>query len=280
MDQGTLEDGLADLHLSALRFFTTLDSTNDEAWRWLDSGAPHGALVIADEQTAGRGRLNRRWTTIAGSGLAFSLILLSPQIEPATISRLSGLGALAVARALSTRYSLPAQIKWPNDILLNQHKAGGVLVEASWHGQELKAAIIGIGINIAPDSVKPLNTSIDGLTIPATCVEEALGHSVDRTQLLHAILYEFFSWLPKLSSTNFIQAWKDSLAYRDQWVELWLGNDTQSSHQKTISSKTILGKVLGLTSDGSLQLRTSSGKIITAQVGEIRLRPIDAVPPG
>lgn len=276
MDQPSLVSALADLNLPAIHFFPSIGSTNDEAWRWIDAGAPHRALVIADEQTAGRGRFQRHWVTTAGSGLAFSLILLSPPLNPQLANRLIGLSALAVCHTLQVKYSLPAQIKWPNDILLNQRKVAGMLVEARWNGEILKAAIIGIGINIAPESVNPVNLPPEGLNFPATCIENALGHPVDRMELLHAILKELFSWFPRLSSQGFIHKWEDSLAYQDQWVELSVVNTAQSSDQEVAPPPIQVGKVIGLTADGSLKLLTKSGKLVTAQVGEIHLRPAPA----
>ncbi len=276
MDQPSLESALADLHLPAIRYFPTIDSTNDEAWRWIDAGAPHGALVFADEQTAGRGRFKRHWVTPRGSGLAFSLVFVSPPLNPHVVQLLTGLGALAICNALQTKYSLSAEIKWPNDILLNQRKAAGVLVEVRWNGENLNAVIIGIGINIAPESISPANLPVEGLSIPATCVETALGHPVDRLELLHAILQEVFNWLPRLSSQAFIHAWEDSLAYRDLWVELSVIDTVQSSHREVALPPTQVGKVIGLASDGSLKLLTLSGKLVIVQVGEIHLRPTPA----
>jgi BirA family biotin operon repressor/biotin-[acetyl-CoA-carboxylase] ligase len=279
MDQQSLDSALADLRLPAIRFFRTIDSTNDQAWRWVENGAPHAALVIADEQSAGRGRLDRHWVTIAGSGLAFSLILLSPPLNPEVVSRMTGLGALAACQALRNLYSLPALVKWPNDILLDQRKTGGVLVELRWNGQDLAAAVIGIGINIAPLSLKPDLLDAGSFSLPATCVENVLRQPVDRLQLLHTILRELFSWLPRLSSPAFIRAWEDCLAYRGQWVEL-LGDATVTPKtQPSAPSKSLMGKVIGLGSDGSLRLFTGKGKLIAAKMGEIRLRPTTN-PPG
>lgn len=273
MDQPSLESALADLHLPAIRFFTSIGSTNDEAWRWIDAGAPHRALIVADEQTAGRGRFQRHWVTTAGNGLAFSLILLSPPFEPPLVNRITGLAALAVTHALQIKYALPAQIKWPNDILLEQRKVAGILVDSHWTGQNLIAVIIGIGINIASESVNPANLPAEGLNFPATCVENALGHSVDRLEFLHAILKEFFSWLPRLSSQDFIHEWEDRLAYHDQWVELSVENSVHPSQPETVPPPFQVGKVIGLTPDGSLKLLTTFGNLVTVQVGEIRLRP-------
>jgi len=273
MDQESLESALADLNLPAIRYFSSIGSTNDEAWRWADAGGPHCALVIADEQTAGRGRLNRRWVTTAGSGLAFSLALLPPLLAPQLVQRLNGLAALAICNTLQTKYTLPAQIKWPNDILVNQRKLAGVLVETRWVGEKLKAAVIGIGINIAPESINPVNLPPEGLNFPATCIEDAFGQPVDRLELLSASLQEFFIWLPQLSSQNFIDEWEARLAYHDQWVELFVERTAQSSPWETAPPPMQVGKVIGLTPDGSLKLLTRSGELVLAQVGEIHLRP-------
>ena len=274
MDQASLESILADLHLPAIRYFTTIDSTNIEAWRWIEAGAPHAALVVADEQTAGRGRLQRRWITVPGGGLAFSLVLSFPLIEPDYFSRLTGLGALAVCLALQKHYALPAKIKWPNDILLGERKTGGVLAEASWSGERINAVVIGIGINIAMNSIDPDNMPPEILNFPVTCVEEVLGHPVKRMDLLHGILEEFFNWLPKLASNEFLKAWEDILAYRGQWVEVMQGtHDPSSSPVDPFQQNRLIGKEIGLAPDGALQVLAENGEVITVRVGEIHLRP-------
>ncbi len=273
MDQASVESALADLNLPGIRFFSTIDSTNDEAWRWVDGGAPHGALVVADEQSAGRGRGRRRWVTVKGSALAFSLVLQAPRLDTGQVSRFTGLGALAACQALNSLYSLPAQVKWPNDILLDQRKAGGVLVEAQWSGGDLSTVVIGVGINNAPDSLNPDILSKDEMSMPATCVETVLGHPVDRLELLHSLLQAIFSWLPRLASPEFIRAWENRLAYRQQWVDLSDGSETPTGSREALQQPVITGKVVGLSSDGSLQLLTGSGELITSPVGEIHLRP-------
>jgi len=277
MDQPSLESILADLNLPAIRFYSCIDSTNDEAIRWLDSGAPHLALILADEQTAGRGRSRHRWVTSPGTALAFSLVLLSPPLDPHLLSRLTGLGAVAIQNALGKKYNLSAQIKWPNDVLLDGCKVAGVLVEARWNGDALFSAIIGIGINIAPQSVSAVNLPATGLNFPATCVENALGNPVDRLELLHAILQELLTWLPRLSLPDFIHEWESNLAYRHQWVELstdiTAGDTSTPSSEKATPVQFEQGKLIGLTQDGSLKLLTASGKMVVAAVGDIHLRP-------
>jgi BirA family biotin operon repressor/biotin-[acetyl-CoA-carboxylase] ligase len=272
MEQASVESYLSTLNLPAIRYFTSIGSTNDEAWNWVDAAAPHTALVVAEEQTTGRGRFQRRWITARGSGLAISLILRSPPLDHQHVHLLTGLGALAVTQALQVKFGLAAQVKWPNDVLLGQRKAAGVLVESRWDGEVLIAAVIGIGINIAPASVNPINLSPAGLNFPATCVEDELGYSVDHLELLHVILEQLLSWLPLLASPGFIRAWDDSLAYKGQWVELSLENPAQSAHQPAAPRPAYTGKLVGLTVDGELKILTESGELVTAQVGELHLR--------
>lgn len=273
MDQNSLESSLADLYLPAIRFYQSIGSTNDEAGKWIRSGAPDLALIIADEQTAGRGRAQRRWISPQGASLAFSLILLSPPFDVQLLTRLSGLGAVAVRGALQRNYDIPVQIKWPNDILIDQKKAGGVLVEAQWSGETLKGVVIGIGINIAPESVSAINLSPVGLNFPATCIESEFGRPVDRLELLHAILQELLSWLPRLSHPDFIHEWESSLAFCDQWVELSTGDISARSQPGYDLALREVGKVIGLSQNGALKIITRTGKLVTVSVGEVHLRP-------
>jgi BirA family biotin operon repressor/biotin-[acetyl-CoA-carboxylase] ligase len=273
MDQPSLESALADLPISAIRFFSTLDSTNDEGWRWIDAGIAQTALVVADEQTAGRGRNRRRWVTVAGRALAFSLVLAYPQLEPQHIQRLTGLGALATCQALSSLYDLPAEIKWPNDILLRGRKVGGILAETRWQGEALEAAVVGIGINIAPESISPQNLPVEKLNFPVTCVEAELGFPVERLVLLHEILEKVFHWIRNLASPEFLSAWEAKLAYRNQWVELSVVIPPHSAHDQAKPNPRDIGKVIGLDFDGALKLLSQSGKLTSVQVGEVQLKP-------
>lgn len=274
MDQRSLEACLADLPLPDWRYFASLASTNDEALRWAEDGAPELALVIADEQTAGRGRAGRRWVTAPGSSLAFSLIFHPPQCEPPLLPRYTALGAVAVCSALSGRYALEPKIKWPNDVLLADCKVGGVLAEAHWDGERLKAVILGIGINVAPDSVREAVLPRQALNFPAACVEAVFGRKVHRQELLHETLRQVIYWRERLESSEFLQEWESRLALRGEWVRLSQGEGLRGGPQpKTVSE----GQVLGLAPDGSLKLLTRSGKVVTVQVGEIRLLHPQAV---
>ena len=177
--------------------------------------------MIADEQTAGRGRGSRKWFTPPQSALAFSVILRPSLTEDEVLAyentaRLNGLGALAVFGALQKRYGLPAQIKWPNDVLVHNQKLAGILPESHWSGNQLTTVILGIGINVAPASVP----SDSRLNFPATCVESALRSPVDRIELLNHVLVELLDWKPKLNEPEFIQTWESNLAFRDREVKI------------------------------------------------------------
>ncbi|MCI0521756.1 MAG: biotin--[acetyl-CoA-carboxylase] ligase [Chloroflexi bacterium] len=258
MDQRELELLLAGLPIRAARYFPTLGSTNDVAARWAAAGAPDLALVAADEQTAGRGRLQRRWLTPPGAALAFSVILRPGGQED--ILRYTALGALAVCEAVNQALPAvtPALIKWPNDVLANRRKLAGVLAEAHWRGEVLQAVILGVGVNVARAAV-PAEAEV---SFPATCVEDALEAPVDRWGLLHAILEQIIAWRARLAETAFLQAWSARLAFRGEWVQaIW---DDQPP---------LAGQVLGLDDAGRLRLRARSGEIHTLQGGELRLRP-------
>jgi BirA family biotin operon repressor/biotin-[acetyl-CoA-carboxylase] ligase len=272
-----LRSQIAGLPLGALRYFPSTGSTNTEALRWAEAGAPHLALVVANEQTAGRGRLGRRWFTPPGSALALSL-LLRPQevlrsaqnegkgkaqengdgeIACLALPRLAGLGALAVCAALEQGYSLQPQIKWPNDVLLGGRKVCGVLAELSWQGQSPRAAVLGIGINIAPGSMPPEAV----LRFPATCVECEVGQPVDRWALLREVLSALLDWHPRLVTPEFRLAWESRLAY--------LGDRVQLLSEGRIEAE---GRLLGLDPAGSLRLQLPCGEERSFPSGELRLR--------
>ena len=277
MDIKLLTQTLSGLAPGGLRYFEQTGSTNEEAARWAEAGALDLALVVADEQTAGRGRQGRRWFTPPGAALAFSLVL-RPQpgaeaILPEMLSRLTGLGAVAVVEALQQEYGLEAQIKWPNDVLLAGRKTCGILSEAHWQGERLLAVILGIGVNVTPASV-PNDAA---LIFPATCVESVLGEPVERDHLLAAILRRLLDWRPRLMGAEFMHTWEKHLAYRGEWVTLLSGTVSQPSQKRLVQA-------LGLDEHGALRIRLASGDEESVLAGEVRLRQDDsgghAAPPG
>lgn len=260
MDVDTLTSHLAGLPVPQIRYFDTIGSTNDEALAWAAAGADDGCLVVADQQTQGRGRMNRRWVTRPGVALAFSLILHPRPEEIEHMGFFSPLGALAISQALETTLGLDVQIKWPNDVLLQGLKVAGLLLEAAWLGAELQGIVIGIGLNVSPAAVPPAGE----LLFPATSVEDAAGRPVERIRLLRDILQALFEWRPKLHENTFRQAWEQRLAFRGQWVRI-----------EGTGSEPVSGEVLGIDPSGSLLLRGSAGERIIITVGDVHLRLIE-----
>jgi BirA family biotin operon repressor/biotin-[acetyl-CoA-carboxylase] ligase len=261
-----IRSSLAALPLGSLRFFSKIESTNKEAASWANDGAADLALVIADEQTAGRGRMGRRWYTPPDSALAFSLIikdfkplLLSTSRLRMMIAHLTGLGALAVCQALRNDYKLAANIKWPNDILLNDRKVGGVLAEAHWQGNTLQAVILGIGVNVTAAAIPPNKD----LAYPATCVETAAGMKINRFSLLRSILHLIIEWRDRLGTPAFINHWQKYLAFMNKPVRV-ITNSEQNI------TNTVQGILIGLDGEGRLKLEESAGAVLHLASGEIK----------
>src|SRR5512141_3093109 len=154
MNLNELKKSLSRLPVGDVRYFDTIGSTNDEALAWAAADTPDLSVVIADEQTAGRGRLDRKWYTPKSTALAFSIVLRPTANERPHLTRLVGLAALAVAESLR-KLGLDARIKWPNDILIQNRKVCGILIESVWSGEDVDCVVIGVGINVLEGSVPP-----------------------------------------------------------------------------------------------------------------------------
>ena len=262
MDEITLRKTLSGIPLGGVQYFEQTGSTNDEALDWAGSGAADLSLVVAEEQTAGRGRGKRRWFTPKGAGLAFSLVLRPQPGEEQALSRFSALGGLAVCEALETQ-GLQAEIKWPNDVLLRRRKVCGVLTESVWVGDKAESIVLGIGINIKAEAVPPA----EELLFPATCLEAELlpsqGHNppLARAELLEQILRAVIHWRGMVREDTFLQAWESRLAFRGEQVEI-------RAEGLPVAS----GELIGLGQDGSLRLLTGKGQVVMVPFGEMHLR--------
>lgn len=282
MDQTRLIKTLSDLPLGEIKYFERVGSTNDEASVWAAQGAPNLSLVIAEEQTVGRGRQGRSWITVPGSSLAFSLIIYPSEKSAYILPRLTALGALAVRDTLEKNYGVHALIKWPNDVLVYRRKVAGVLAEAQWMGDQLGALILGIGINIAAASIGAILRDDNGLRFPATYLEGVLERPVDRLELLHHVIAELLRWRSRLASPEFLQVWEASLAFRGERVQVItgqsIGKDGLPVGLEGFPPSVVEGMILGLAPDGSLKLRKQSGEVITVRAGEVRLRLLETSP--
>ncbi len=242
-----------------LYFFSTIGSTSQYARELAEQGAPHGTLVVADEQTAGRGRGENQWSTPPQSAIACSLVLRPDGLAHDQIGGVNAMGALAVAEAIEG-WGGRAEIKWPNDVLIGGAKVAGILTEASWLGSGLEWVVIGVGVNVRPESVPD---SAD-VTFPATGLDATLREKVDRLQLLIAILENLAARLGDLGSAALVQAWEDRLAFKGQDVRV------------EIPSGAVEGVLIGLSPSGFIQLDIK-GSGPTEIGGEgASMRPVDS----
>ena len=176
------------------RFLEEVGSTNTEALAWAEDGAPHGALVVTDHQTAGRGRWSRSWVSARGALLQFSLVL-RPKLQPDEFGLLTTALGVACAEAIEVVSGVSPTIKWPNDVRIRGKKVAGILVESHLAGGDIEAAIAGLGINVGwredeiPVEMRETATSL---------ATEGPGRVASRADLLGAILRALEPYLDRL----------------------------------------------------------------------------------
>ena len=234
-----------------VRFFEQVDSTNDVARTWLNEGVASGAVVIADEQLKGRGRMGRTWHTPPEVALAISVIL-KPPVD--TLSQVSMLGALAIAELCEQTGLEQVGIKWPNDVQVNGRKISGVLPEAVWDGDQLLGSVLGMGVNIRLDFA---NTE---LADTAISLEPALGKPVDRAELVAYLLQRVDFWFAKLGEPALFLAWKKHLTT--------LGNSITVTHL----DNTLWGVAEAVDESGALLIKIADGTRHWVHAGDIALQ--------
>lgn len=239
------------------RFSPQTGSTNDIAREWALSGVLSGAVALTEEQTAGRGRFRRTWQAPPGSALLMSVILRPPS-DPEWLPRLTMVGAVAVSEALTALVSDPLRVglKWPNDVQLDGRKVCGILAEAVWQGETLRAAILGIGLNVRIDFAgSPLAES-------AISIEPALGRRVDRLALLADVLHRVDQWAAQLGSPALLAGWRARLTTLGQQVRVVPADDPSAA---------ISGQAVDVDENGALVLRDEHGTLRRMLAGEVTL---------
>ena len=182
------------------QYFEELDSTNRYLKELAVQGAPEGTVIIANRQSAGRGRLGRTFFSPGEKGIYMS-ILLRPDISLERAVLITSMAAVAVARAIEHVGGIEAKIKWVNDIFLNRKKVCGILTEAGINAEKgiLEYAVLGIGVNVGemefPEELKEI----------ATSVSNECGVPVSKDALIDAILLELENWYPTLFDGNFLE---------------------------------------------------------------------------
>ena len=258
MNQESLQTSLIDLPIPALYYKESTTSTNSDALELLEHGASDSTLIVANHQTAGRGRLDRKWITYPDSALAFSIIFRLIAKEVPSQPLFSPLGSLAVCQAIQQNYKIDAQVKWPNDVIVNRKKICGVLAESYWEESYLSGIVLGIGVNIARDSLP----SPDQLMFPATSLESEIGKSVKREDVLVCILTNLLSLRQKIRTKFFFDYWDSCLAFKNEKIIL-----------KKNDNIAVIGTLKGINRNGDLILALESGNEKTFQIGDVKLRP-------
>lgn len=240
-----------------LVYLAETGSTHDVARRLAGEGAPDGTLVLTDHQTAGRGRLKRRWEAPPGSSLLLSL-LFRPSLAPHQLQRLTMICGLAVADAVEAETGLEVGLKWPNDVMLGGAKLGGILTEVGLQGGRVDYALVGIGLNVNLD---PARLGTD-LLLPATSLSQRLGREVDRLPLLWALLQTLEGRYLALQSGHSPQA---------EWAArlVTLGHEVRVSD----GDRVLEGLAEAVDADGALRLRLADGRLETVRAGDVALRP-------
>lgn len=248
---------------SRIVFLDSIDSTNFKAKELASKGYQSGTVVVADEQTAGRGRLGRNWYSPAGTGLWLSIIL-RPDIPPLDSPLLTVIASLAVYESLLVLEKEPAapeqhnntlQIKWPNDILMDGKKLAGILTELSL-GSKINYAVVGIGINVNQEEFP---AELSGI---ATSLRREYNKEIDRLELFKKILISFERYYFRLLNNDgpqLVKEWKGRMNIIGKEVSI---HDNERIYQ---------GRVLDIAEQGELILE-SGGEIFHFWAGDVSLR--------
>ncbi len=239
------------------RYLQRTGSTNDDARALAAAGAPHGSLVVAEEQTAGRGRHERQWVSPPGSGIYVTL-LLRPGILPAEqIPLMTLIAGLAGVEAVGKAADEVPVIKWPNDLLLNGFKIAGILTEATL-GEVDPYVLVGMGMNVNT----PAEALPPRLLYPASSLREELGRSVSRAALLAAWLERFEHWEACLAQGG-----------RDRILQRWMQYSGMRGRDIIVTGMPgdVQGRVEGLAPEGALLIRTADGRLVPVHSGDVRL---------
>jgi len=260
---------LANAHaaLPASRFsarvhhFTSVDSTNQVARQLGRDGEPDGTVVVADEQTAGRGRRQRTWVSPARAGLYVSILLRPPFAALESGAAVQLVAGIAVAEVLDELAALKPVLRWPNDCYVQERKIAGVLVEAETSGDGFDFLVCGMGVNVNHER----DDFPAELRHRATSLKLQLGHEVARLDVLGRLLETFDTWE---------SAWREhGLApIVGRWLEL--SPESVNGRVSVLTEHgTLDGTADGLTADGRLRVRDAEG-LHEIAVGEVvKLRP-------
>lgn len=241
-----------------IHYYDEIDSTNTQAKRLAEAGSVHGTYVVAERQKTGKGRRGRAWESPKGSGI-FMTLLLKPEMNPNHASMLTLVAAMAVTKAMRTTLELPAQIKWPNDIVLNGKKICGILTEMSAEIDYINYVVVGIGINVSNKEFP------EEISHTATSILLESGKTIRRAALIEAV-WEQFEFYYKLFCRTYdlseiYEEYNHFLANQNRQVKVL---DPQEPYE---------GIAMGITKRGELIVDTPKEKKLVSS-GEVSVRGI------
>lgn len=241
-----------------IRYYDSTDSTNTQAKRLAEEGCGHGTLVVAGTQDAGKGRRGRNWESPPGEGI-FMTMLLKPEFSPKCAPMLTLVTALAVTKALQEFFQIPAQIKWPNDIVLKGKKICGILTEMSAEMEYINYVVIGIGVNVMNQRIP------EDIRDKATSIFLETGKKIHRSSLVEAVWEEFEEYYDKFMET------KDLSGMYKEYNQYLVNMHQQV---KVLDpKKPFEGKAMGITENGELIVDTWEARRLVSG-GEVSVRGI------
>jgi BirA family biotin operon repressor/biotin-[acetyl-CoA-carboxylase] ligase len=238
-----------------IHHYLKTDSTNRVAMELGYANELEGTVVLAEEQTAGRGRAGRLWHSERGTGIYVTL-LLRPRISPVQAPLLTMLAGLSARAAIQAQTGLTIDLKWPNDLMLGGKKLGGILTEMHAEPSQVRHVVVGIGINANQDK-------FPGELAPfATSLRLSLGRSISRMELLVRLLREFES-----NYNRFLHEGTASVTQRFEAVSSYARGKRVSVSS---AAESYSGVTAGLSPDGFLQVEREGGNIVTVIAGDVR----------
>jgi BirA family biotin operon repressor/biotin-[acetyl-CoA-carboxylase] ligase len=241
-----------------IQVFQQTSSTNDVVEKLARDGVREGVVVFAESQTKGRGRLGRKWLSPSGKGLWFS-VLLRPDLRPQAATQLTVAAATALLRAIRQQTDLEPEIKWPNDLLIHDRKAAGVLTELNAELDHVKYVILGIGVDVnlnASDFPPELHKL-------ATSLKLETRRTIPRADLAEAILRELDADYARVRGRQFAQVseeWERHCATLGRRVSIRVGD------------RVVQGRAEALDEDGALLLRTDHGHLERVIGGDVTMQ--------
>lgn len=259
-DLAAIEAALAGTIFSGKLHFTAVTgSTNSDGVAAAKAGAPHGSVYLTDEQIAGRGRGDHRWQSKKDEGLYVSILLrLALHAERAPLLSLAA--GLAAVDAIGAASGLKADLRWPNDVLIGEKKAAGILVESKIEESMLAFAVVGIGINVHQRNFDP------NMATPATSIDVEAGRAVGRQKLLLALLKSLERETQSITEAGAAA----TIPARIEQASTWVRGRGVEVH----GPQACRGVTAGLTESGFLLVKTSTG-LIEVRTGGIRAVKLD-----